>query len=52
MNDTPAVASLGDLSADLVRQTLLDAAEIERLVAAIQAPARPLPTATPRTPAR
>jgi cytochrome c biogenesis protein CcmG/thiol:disulfide interchange protein DsbE len=27
---------------------LLDAAEIERLVTAIQAPARPLPTATPR----
>lgn len=31
---------------------LLDPAEIERLVAAIQAPARPLPTATPREPGR
>ena len=27
---------------------LIDAAEVERLVAAIQAPARPLPTATSR----
>jgi cytochrome c biogenesis protein CcmG/thiol:disulfide interchange protein DsbE len=49
--ETFAVNAMGQVVAKS-SGPLLDAAEIERLVAAIQAPARPLPTATPRAPER
>ena len=49
--ETFAVNAMGQVVAKS-SGPLLDAAEIERLVAAIQAPARPLPTATPREPGR
>ena len=49
--ETFAVNAMGQVVAKSTGP-LLDPAEIERLVAAIQAPARPLPTATPREPGR
>jgi cytochrome c biogenesis protein CcmG/thiol:disulfide interchange protein DsbE len=49
--ETFAVNAMGQVVAKS-SGPLLDPAEIERLVAAIQAPARPLPTATPREPGR
>lgn len=49
--ETFAVNAMGQVVAKSTGP-LLDAAEIERLVAAIQAPARPLPTATSREPGR
>ena len=49
--ETFAVNAMGQVVAKSTGP-LLDPAEIERLVAAIQAPARPLPAATPREPGR
>ena len=49
--ETFAVNAMGQVVAKS-SGPLVDAAEIERLVAAIQAPARPLPTATSREPGR
>jgi len=49
--ETFAVNAMGEVVAKF-SGPLVDAAEVERLVAAMQAPARPLPTATPRDAAR
>ncbi|MDZ4319604.1 MAG: DsbE family thiol:disulfide interchange protein, partial [Phenylobacterium sp.] len=49
--ETFAVDAMGRVVAKFTGP-LVDEAEIERLVAAIQAPARPLPTATSRDPGR
>jgi cytochrome c biogenesis protein CcmG/thiol:disulfide interchange protein DsbE len=49
--ETFAVNAMGQVVAKS-SGPLLDPAEIERLVAATQAPARPLPTATAREPGR
>jgi cytochrome c biogenesis protein CcmG/thiol:disulfide interchange protein DsbE len=49
--ETFAVNAMGEVVAKFTGP-LVDDAEVERLVAAIQAPARPLPTAAPRDPGR
>ncbi len=49
--ETFAVNAMGEVVAKF-SGPLVDAAEVERLVAAMQAPPRPLPTATPRDAAR
>ena len=49
--ETFAVNAMGEVVAKFTGP-LVDDAEVERLVAAIQAPARPPPTATPRDPGR
>jgi cytochrome c biogenesis protein CcmG/thiol:disulfide interchange protein DsbE len=49
--ETFAVNAMGEVVAKF-SGPLVDEAEVERLVAAMQAPARPLPTATPRDAAR
>lgn len=49
--ETFAVNAMGEVVAKF-SGPLVDQAEVERLVAAMQAPARPLPTATPRDAAR
>ncbi len=49
--ETFAVNAMGQVVAKS-SGPLIDDAEVERLVAAIQAPARPLPTPTPREPGR
>ena len=49
--ETFAVNAMGQVVAKS-SGPLIDAAEVERLVQAIQAPARPLPTAAPREPGR
>lgn len=49
--ETFAVNAMGEVVAKF-SGPLVDQAEVERLVAAMQAPARPLPTATPRNAAR
>lgn len=49
--ETFAVNAMGEVVAKFTGP-LVDDAEVERLVAALQAPARPLPTAAPRDPGR
>lgn len=49
--ETYAVNAMGQVVAKS-SGPLIEAAEVERLVAALEAPARPLPTATPREPGR